>query len=284
MKSNLSAAVAFLLVSFAVPLRAAGLETYTFETCYLRGACRLLSQAELDRLRGGFTAMGPYGPINMTFGISQVVYINNQLVAATQLVLSDVVQAFNNGGFSAAQIKALNDSLNSGAIAAASARAAASGANAAVASNSQNQPTTGKTSTSPAQSVSSSVPSGSVANPLPTASVANPVPTASVANPLPTTSVAPAVRVNGVPIAPGTVVNAAAAGALVVQNGPGNISVIPTAQNLQAATNALVIQNTLNNQTISAMTTLNVSLALTRAMNAANIQQMVRQSMTNSMH
>ena len=77
--------------------------------------------------------------------------------------------------------------------------------------------------------------------------------------------------------------NAAAAGALVVQNGPGNISVIPTAQNLQAATNALVIQNTLNNQTISAMTTLNVSLTLTPAINAANIQQMVRQSMANSL-
>lgn len=266
MKGNLSAVAAFLLVSFAVPLRAAGLETYTFETCYLRGACRLLSQAELDRLRGGFTAMGPNGPINMTFGISQVVYINNQLVAATQLVLPDILQAFNNGGFSAAQIKALNDSLNSGAIAAASAHAAASGTNAAIASNSQNQPTTGATSASPAQSVSSSVPSGSVANPLPTSSVV------------------PVVRVNGVPIAPGSVVKAAAAGALVVQNGPGNISVIPTAQNLQAATTALVIQNTLNNQTISAMTTLNVSLTLMRAINAANIQQMVRQAMANSLH
>lgn len=265
MKDNLSAVVAFLLVSFAVPLRAGGLENYTFETCYLRGACRLLSQAELDRLRGGFTVMGPNGPINMTFGISQVVYINNQLVAATQLVLPDIVQAFNNGGFSAAQIKALNDSLNSGAIAAASAPAAASGTKAAIASNSQNQPTTGTASTSPAQSASSSAP------------------TTSVANPLPTASMVPVVRVNGVPITPGSVVNAAAGGALVVQNGPGNISVIPTAQNLQAATNALVIQNTLNNQTISAMTTLNISLTLTPALNAANIQQMVRQSMANSL-
>jgi hypothetical protein len=78
-------------------------------------------------------------------------------------------------------------------------------------------------------------------------------------------------------------VNAAAGGALVVQNGPGNISVIPTAQNLQAATNALVIQNTLNNQTITAMTTLNISLTLAPGINAANIQQMVRQSMANSL-
>ena len=273
MKGNPIAVIAFLLVSSAVPLRAAGLETYTFETCHLQGACRLLSQAELDRLRGGFTAMGPNGPINMTFGISQVVYINNQLVATTQLVLPDIAQAFNNGGFSAAQIaqiKALNDSLNSGAIAAATTRAAASAANAAIASNSQNQPTAGATSTSPAQSGSSSVPTSSV-------------PTGSVANPLPTASVVPVVRVNGVPITPGSVVNAAAGGALVVQNGPGNISVIPTAQNLQAATNALVIQNTLNNQTISAMTTLNISLTLAPGINAANIQQMVRQSMANSL-
>jgi hypothetical protein len=265
MKGNLSAVIAFLLISSAMPLPAAGLEAYTFETCHLQGACRLLSQAELDRLRGGFTAMGPNGPINITFGISQVVYINNQLVASTQLVLPDIAQAFNNGGFSAAQIKALTDSLNSGAVTTAAAHAAASAANAAVAGNSQNQPTTGTTSTSPAQSASSSAP------------------TTSVANPLPTASMVPVVRVNGVPITPGSVVNAGAAGALVVQNGPGNISVIPTAQNLQAATNALVIQNTLNNQTISAMTTLNISLTLTPALNAANIQQMVRQSMANSL-
>ena len=43
------------------------------------------------------------------------------------------------------------------------------------------------------------------------------------------------------------------------------------------------IGDTLNNQMISAMTTLNVSLTLTPTINAANIQQMVRQAMANSL-
>jgi hypothetical protein len=263
MQRNLGAIAAFLAISLALPLKAAGIDTHTFESCRLQGACRLLSKAELDTLRGGFTVMGPWGPINMSFGISQVVYVNNQLVAMTQLVLPDIVQAFNSGGFTAAQIKAMNDSLNSGAIAAgaASARAAAS-TTAAIASNSQDQPT------------GTNQPAGGAAS-TPSAK--------SLAGSLSATSVIPTVRVNAVPVTPGSVVSLSAGGALVVQNGPGNISVIPTAQDLQATTNALVIQNTLNNQTISATTMLNVSLSLTRAINAANIQQTVRQALANSL-
>ena len=264
MQCNLGAVVAFIAVSFALPLEAAGVDINTFESCRLQGACRLLSKAELDMLRGGFTVMGPGGPINMSFGISQVVYINNQLVAMTQLVLPDIVQAFNSGGFTAAQIKAMNDSLNAGAIAAgaASARAAAGSAAAAVAGNSQDQ-TTG---TNQPASGAASTPSAK-----------------SLPGTLSTAPVNPTVRVNAVPVILGNVVSLSGGGALVVQNGPGNISVIPTAQDLQAATNALVFQNTLNNQTISATTMLNVSLSLIPAINAANIQQAVRQALANSL-
>jgi hypothetical protein len=43
-----------------------------------------------------------------------------------------------------------------------------------------------------------------------------------------------------------------------------------------------VIQNTLNNQMISTMTTLNVSMALMPSISAASIQQSVRQAIMNA--
>lgn len=259
--------VAVLLWVFCLtaPLSAASLDLYSFETCRLQGYCRLISQAELDRLRGGFSFMGLDGPINMSFGITQVVFVNNQLVAMTQLVLPDIVQAINSGRFSASQIKAANDALNSAPISAASssaAAAAASATSAAIASNltsAANQPTTKATPTPQTQSVASAQP---------------------------VSSLVPMVRVNGIPVTPGSpvgnVVSTSGGSALVIQNGPGNISMIPTAQALQAATNALVIQNTLNNQTISTMTMLNVSMTLMPSISAAGIQQSVRQAIMNA--
>jgi hypothetical protein len=48
--------------------------------------CRLVSGPELARLRGGFTFTTGRGPVEFTFGIAQAVFINDQLVAVTQVV------------------------------------------------------------------------------------------------------------------------------------------------------------------------------------------------------
>ena len=266
-------AVAVVLSGFciAAPLNAASLDLYSFETCRLQGYCRLISQAELDRLRGGFSFMGVDGPINMSFGITQVVYVNNQLVAMTQLVLSDIVQAINSGTFSASQIKAANNSLNSAPISAAASSAASSSAAAAAASATSAEIASNLTSAANQPTTKATTPGAQ---------------TQSVASAQPVSSLTSAVRVNGSPVTPGSpvvnVVSASGGSALVIQNGPGNISMIPTAQAIQSATNALVIQNTLNNQMISTMTTLNVSMTLMPSISAASIQQSVRQAIMNA--
>jgi len=265
-------AVAVVLSGFCVaaPLSAASLDLYSFETCRLEGYCRLISQAELDRLRGGFSFMGIDGPINMSFGITQVVYVNNQLVATTQLVVSDIVQAINSRTFSASQIKAANDSLRNAPISAAASSAASSSAAAAAASGTSAEIASNLTSAAN-QPATKATPAAQ---------------TQSVASAQPVSSLVPAVRVNGSPVTPGSpvvnVVSSSGGSALVIQNGPGNISMIPTAQAIQSATNALVIQNTLNNQMISTMTTLNVSMALMPSISAASIQQSVRQAIMNA--
>jgi hypothetical protein len=95
----------------------------------------------------------------------------------------------------------------------------------------------------------------------------------------------PAVLVNGTAVTPGSpVINvptAASIRTLVIQNGPGNIA-LPSAADIRNATTATVIQNTLDGQTIRAVTQMNVSLGLTKAMTASAIQNAVGQGMATA--
>ncbi|MCW5622564.1 MAG: hypothetical protein KIS79_15755 [Burkholderiales bacterium] len=94
------------------------------------------------------------------------------------------------------------------------------------------------------------------------------------------------VHVNGQPVKPGTpVVNVPTAEelrGLIIQNGLGNI-VVPNAADLSAAVPATLIQNTLNDQIISALTVINVSVSVQGALSASRIQESVRQSIANSL-
>ena len=90
---NLVAVTLGLFVPFATgaaPLRASDLDM-----CHAQRQidCRRVSLAELDRLRGGMVLMTSIGPIEVTFGVTQAVYINNKLVAVTQLVMTPAVNS-----------------------------------------------------------------------------------------------------------------------------------------------------------------------------------------------
>ena len=67
-----------------------------------------------------------------------------------------------------------------------------------------------------------------------------------------------------------------------MQNGLGNI-VVPSAADLKNALPGIVIQNTLNNQTIRALTMINVAVSVKDALSAARIPESVRQSIASSL-
>lgn len=325
---------AVLALLFAQPLGAAGLQSPGFDKCRVQKQCRLLSHAELDRLRGGFSLMSAVGPIDITFGISQAVYVNGQLVALTQLVLPGTGQAIGTLTPSSAQMEALNAALKGASVIPVPSSAAtgtsapsAVGSNAlqsirsaaAVAPPAVNVPQSPATSEArpsatlkppinagpPVQAAAASL-LGAGSSPgaaaAPTASTTAglnatlSVPTSTgssspvAAIPAPSAvssrnnaSAGPTtVLVNGAPVIPGSpVINVPTAAnirTLTIQNGPGNV-VVPSAADIRAATNATIIQNTLNGQTIQSMTQLNISLGLSKTMNAASVQDRVRQGM-----
>lgn len=93
-------------------------------------------------------------------------------------------------------------------------------------------------------------------------------------------------RVNGRAIAPGSPALALAGAeelrGLLVQNGPGNLAQAGSAP-LALPPGATVIQNSLSNQTIRALTLLNVSASVHGALSAARIQESVRQTIAESL-
>jgi hypothetical protein len=267
-----------LSLTFTAPLGAAAENSapYSFDTCSAQKQCRQLSRAELGRLRGGLSYMGADSAIQLTFGITQVVYVNDELVALTQLLLPAVNQALGAGTSSAPQMQILNSAPPSGqatppptSVSAAPAVGARTSAAQAAPTGIAKAPPPGA---GPAQATAPTTMAANTTNTAPSSS------TASAAN----GPTAPTVFVNGVQATPTNpvVLNVPTADqlkALVVQNGAGNS--VPNAAELRAATMATVIQNTLDNQTIRALTIFNVSVALSEAKRAMDIGNAVRNSL-----
>jgi hypothetical protein len=309
-------AVMLLSLSFATPVVAGELASYSFEKCRTQKECRLVSQTELGQLRGGFSLSTAGGSIEMSFGIVQAVFINNQLVALTQLLGPGAGQVITLAP-SAAQMQALNAALQGRASAVPLASFNASGAGAPATSLSAAQSAspapaaaTNPTGTAPAaltQGASTAGFNGSQ-NAAQTLATAPPTtgfngtpsgPNAASVQPasgavsasgssVSTASIAPAtptVSVNGTAVTPGNpVINVPTATGIrtvVIQNGPGNIA-LPSAADIRNGTMATVIQNTVDGQTIRAATLMNVSLGLSKAMTAMALQRAVSQGMATT--
>ncbi len=273
-------AVAVMLsLLFAAPVGAAGLQSPGFDTCRAQKDCRRLGPAELDRLRGGMSFMSSIGPIEVTFGITQAVYINNKLVALTQLVGTGPGQAVSTVTPSPAQTQALNAALQGTQVTSPSSSAGAAGASSSAAAG----PGTVQNS-APAATATTPIISVPQAPTTPAQTAVGSQSTASSSNAAAAGSAAPTVLVNGSTVTPGTpLISVPSAGnlrLLIVQNGVGNVAV-PSAADIRAGTGA-VIQNTANGQAIRAVTEMNVSMGLSRAMSAASIRNAVRQGMVNS--
>jgi len=124
METALGRAVAVALsLTFTVPLSAVAenSEPYSFKSCSAQKQCRKLSHAELGRLRGGLSVSGANSAMQLTFGITQVVYVNDEVVALTQLLLPAVNQALGAGTPSAPQLQTRNSALPTSQAAPASA-------------------------------------------------------------------------------------------------------------------------------------------------------------------
>lgn len=245
METALGCAVSVALsLTFTAPLSTAAENSapYRFDTCSAQKQCRQLSHAELGQLRGGLSYMGANSAMELTFGITQVVYVNNELVALTQLLLPSVKQALGDRTPSASQLQTLNSALPGG-----------------------------QTTPQPASAAPALGAGASAAQSAPSSS------TASAAN----GSTVPTVFVNGVQATPTNPVvlnvpTAEGLRALVVQNGAGNS--VPNAAALRTATMATVIQNTRDNQTIRTVTIFNVSMAMSAAKRAMDLANAVRNS------
>ncbi|MGO4808712.1 hypothetical protein AB4156_03785 [Cupriavidus sp. 2MCAB6] len=188
-----------------------------------------VAQERLDDLRGGFDVGAG---LQVSFGIERAVYINGALVVATSLTIPDVSR------ITADQASRLATALGGAAGAAAMASAAVNNAlagNPVTATGANGSSSTGSSSSSTGTSASAT---GS--------------PGASVTS-LPATAIA----------AGGAVVTTNGALSLI-QNGPGN----SVASSMLAGTPATVIQNSLNNQSIQNLVTINAGVNTLQAFRA----------------
>src|SRR5262245_56663920 len=111
-RAAVSATLALLL--FPLATGAATPRSPDFDMCRAQKDCRRVSLAELDRMRGGMVLMSSIGPIEVTFGISQAVYVNIKLVALTQLVIAPMGSAAKP---SLPQLQAASAALQSALVA-----------------------------------------------------------------------------------------------------------------------------------------------------------------------
>jgi len=281
------AIAAVLPVLFAVPVGAESLGSPGFDACRVQKDCRRLSPAELDRLRGGFSFMSSIGPIEITFGLTQAVYINNQLVAVTQLMgnVGGSGQSVGTVAPRPSQAQALNAAAQGAPVTPLSSSVAAGASASAAAASNAVQSAASAASGAPVVSASpTSTPPTQTTGLNTTLNAAGsqaPVSSSKAASAAP---VAPSVSATGSAPAPGSpVISVPSAGnlrVLIVQNGAGNV-VVPNAADIAAGVGAMV-QNTLNDQSIRAVTQMNVSMALSKAMSAASIRDAVRQGMATS--
>jgi len=242
--------------------------------------CRRVSLAELDRMRGGMVLMTSIGPIEVTFGVTQAVYINNKLVAVTQLVMTPSQSRVANAALRSSP--ATSTTSTGTGMQTTSPPSAAQSTTSAPPAVPAAPPSLGPTQTSGLNGTLNAVPNSSGASGQ-TTSGSTPRAPANASNGAPAGTVAP-VLVNASPVTPGNpVVNVPSAGGVrmvVVQSGAGNI-VIPSAADITSGV-VTIVQNTANNQAIRAVTEMNVSIALSKAMSAASIGNAVRQGMVTS--
>ncbi|MBO4122370.1 flagellin [Cupriavidus gilardii] len=195
-----------------------------------------VASARLEALRGGFETAG----LQVSFGIERAVYINGNLVVQTSLVIPDVSRI---------------TSEQAGRLAAALQTAANAGSVAANALG--DQPGQG-TSTPGSGGVSSSASAGQPGTATSTPGSA----TAAAPSPAPA---------SGAPAMPAPAVIATATGSVstngllnLIQNGPGNSFNAGTL----AGTPATVIQNSLNNQSIQSLLTIDAGVNTLQAFRA----------------
>jgi hypothetical protein len=302
-------AAAALSVGVAAPVVAAERFAYSFDSCIAKHECRLVSHTELARLRGGFTFTTGGAPVEFTFGIAQAVFVNDQLVAITQVV-SELGQTIARLAPGAVRVEVLTAALQSASMAVGSSTAAAAeGARTAAGAATQGaqagQPgiqaasgaaTPGAQAAQPAvQAVSNAVSNatqavkpavqgpasvasgavGTAARGVQSATQAQ-VTSSATAN---AGSSAPTVVVNGTPVIPGkpvvNVPSAAELRSLIIQNGTANSA--PSVGNGAVAT---IIQNTVDGAAIRAMTVMEVSGKVKEALGGLRLQNSIRQSLS----
>ncbi len=197
-----------------------------------------VASTRLEELRGGFET----GGLQVSFGIERAVYINGNLVVSTSLVIPDVsrITSEQAGRLAAA----LQSAANAGSVA----------ANALGQAGQAGQGTSTPGSGSASSSASAGQPGTSTSTPG----------TATVAAPSPPPS-------SGTPPMPAPAVIATATGSVttngllnLIQNGPGN----SFNAGALAGTPATVIQNSLNNQSIQSLLTIDAGVNTLQAFRA----------------
>lgn len=182
--------------------------------------------------------------LQVSFGIERAVFINGALVVATSLTIPDVSR------ITAAQASQL-------AVALGVAAGAGAGAGAAVSSALAANPVTGTNGSSTASSSSSST--GTSAS--------------ATGNPGTTLTSLPATAVSA-----GSAVVTTNGALSLIQNGPGNSA----AASMLAGTPATVIQNTLNNQSIQNLVTINAGVNTLQAFRAQVASSTLNNALLNA--
>jgi hypothetical protein len=200
-----------------------------------------VAESRLDALRGGFEAAG----LQVSFGIERAVYINGDLVVSTSLTIPDVsrITAEQAGRLAAA----LQGAANAGATAAAAVNAAL-GSNGATTSHPGSPGAS--SSTAGTGSASATASAGQPGTGSATPGTASAGATASVPPPAVIATATGTVATNGL-------LN-------LIQNGPGNRFDPATL----ASSPATVIQNTLSNQSIQSLLTIDASVNTLQAFRA----------------
>jgi hypothetical protein len=229
-----------------------------------------VAQERLDDLRGGFDAGAG---LQVSFGIERAVIINGALVVATSLTIPDVSR------ISAAQATQLAAALGVAAGTGAGAGAAVSSALAAnpvTGTNGSGTASSGPASSSTASSstASSSTASSSTASSSTASSSSSTGASASAAgSPGTTLSSLPATAV-----AAGSAVVATNGALSLIQNGPGNSA----AASMLAGAPATVIQNTLSNQSIQNLLTINAGVNTLQAFRAQVASSALNNALLNA--
>jgi len=199
-----------------------------------------VAQARLDKQRGGFDVAG----LQVSFGIDRAVFVNGALAVATSINIPDVSR------ITAAQAQQLQATLGGVAAAVANANNAATGAvaaaNAAAANAQGAAGAAGQSATATAN--------GATASAQGAAGTAQAAANAAAQGANATAQGAAGMASQAVATATGTVTTNGLSN--VVQNGAGNTANVGAMANMPST----VIQNTLNNQSIQSLMTINASV------------------------